>query len=92
MKKSKKVQSLVSRISKDGDDFTKVGKGLKKVDKGLNNISSKLKSYEHGRLNRDLKLMKENNLSKSIGNSGKLEKLQARCSSLQEKVSKLRVG
>ncbi|HEK9987933.1 TPA: hypothetical protein TVE77_001753 [Streptococcus equi subsp. zooepidemicus] len=74
LKKSKKVQSLVSRISKDGDDFTKVGKGLKKVDKGLNNISSKLKSYEHGRLNRDLKLMKENNLSKSIGKFGKVGK------------------
>lgn len=74
LKKSKKVQSLVSRISKDGDDLTKVGKGLKKVDKGLNNISSKLKSYEHGRLNRDLKLMKENNLSKSIGKFGNVGK------------------
>lgn len=74
LKKSKKVQSLVSRISKDGDDFTKVGKGLKKVDKGLNNISSKLKSYEHGRLNKDLKLMKENNLSKSIGKFGNVGK------------------
>ncbi|WP_231141434.1 hypothetical protein [Streptococcus equi] len=74
LKKSKKVQSLVSRISKDGDDLTKIGKGLKKVDKGLNNISSKLKSYEHGRLNRDLKLMKENNLSKSIGKFGNVGK------------------
>lgn len=75
LKKSETVQSLISKISKDNQGkLTKVGKGLKKVDKGLNNISSKLKSYEHGRLNRDLKLMKENNLSKSIrkfGNVGK---------------------
>ncbi|WP_231149521.1 T7SS effector LXG polymorphic toxin [Streptococcus equi] len=75
LKKSETVQSLISKISKDNQGkFTKVGKGLKKVDKELSNISSKLKSYEHGRLNRDLKMMKENNLGKSLGKFGKVGK------------------
>lgn len=76
LKKSETVQSLIAKVSKDNQGkLTKVGKGLKKVDKGLNNISSKLKSYEHGRLNRDLKLMKENNLGKSLGKFGKVGKI-----------------
>lgn len=75
LKKSETVQSLISKISKDNQGkLTKVGKGLKKVDKELSNISSKLKSYEHGRLNRDLKMMKENNLGKSLGKFGKVGK------------------
>lgn len=75
LKKSETVQSLISKISKDNQGkLTKVGKGLKKVDKGLSNISSKLKSYEHGRLNRDLKMMKENNLGKSLGKFGNVGK------------------
>ncbi|MCI3918628.1 hypothetical protein MQE10_09215, partial [Streptococcus intermedius] len=71
LKKSKKVQSLISKISKDGDELTKVGKVLKKADKGLSKISSKLKSYEHGRLNKDLKMMKENQITSKLGKVGK---------------------
>ncbi|MFU2181744.1 hypothetical protein ACMZ6Y_08200 [Streptococcus pluranimalium] len=53
------------------DDVKGAGKLLKK-SKTLKKITSKLPSFEHGRLNRDLKMMKENNISKSLEKFGKV--------------------
>ncbi|EHJ52055.1 T7SS effector LXG polymorphic toxin [Streptococcus macacae] len=52
------------------EDVKYAGKYLKKSKK-LKTITSKLTSYEHGRLNRDLKMMKENQVAGRLGKIGK---------------------
>ncbi|EMC50966.1 hypothetical protein SMU102_04345 [Streptococcus mutans S1B] len=52
------------------EDVKYAGKYLKKSKK-LKTITSKLASYEHGRLNRDLKMMKENQIPARLGKIGK---------------------
>lgn len=61
-------------FSKSGariEDIKGVGKFLKK-SKTLKKITSKFPSFEHGRLNRDLNMMRETNISKSLNQFGKI--------------------
>ncbi|HEM6206212.1 TPA: hypothetical protein U2C46_002113 [Streptococcus suis] len=78
-------------FSKNGariEDIKGVGKFLKK-SKTLKKITSKFPSFEHGRLNRDLNMMRETNISKSLNQFGKIGEVTGKTLNIASKGLKI---